>query len=621
MKKIFFIFLFMCVIFPSFAGAQETVYFEKMVITATRTEEPVESVASSVTVITAEEIEARQATTVLELLRSVKGFDVVQNGGIGKRTSVFVRGGNSGHILVMIDGVQVNSPTTGSYDFANLTVDNIDRIEIIRGPQSPLYGSDAMAGVINIIRKRGKGAPTLIITEEGGTFETYRNSFSAAGSTEKLSYSVSISRMETEGFSSASEKNGNTEDDGYENKSLSGKVGLKFSASLGIDLGISYSEARSDLDYYYDSGTYEMTPDALNYEMGTKAFTPYIKAVQKINNNWDHTIMASLDETSVTEKKDSTTTSEIDTTVKNINWQHNLYLAEETNTLTFGVEYEEQEGENGGEGNFKKYIHNKAFYLQDQASIFNERLNVSLGVRVDDHNIFGEETTSRITALYNLNSIGTKFKGSWGSAFKAPSLNDLYYNASWGIGNPELKPEKSTGYDIGFEQEISDLILISANYFENDFKNLIQWDWSIYPMTPENISKAETKGYEFGFNFKPVSSFYIDASCTLLDTEDKSTGNELARRANNKGAITVGWTPEKAGFNLTVNKIGKRWDNGGNTNKLRSYTKVDFAASFDITKNLTLFGRGENLLNEDYEEAKGYGTAGISYYGGLKASF
>lgn len=605
-------------IFPSVAAAQETVYLEKMVITATRTEERIESVASSVTVITAEEIEAKQVTTVLEVLRSVKGFDVVQNGGVGKRTSIFVRGGNSGHILVMIDGIQVNSPTTGSYDFANLTVDNIDRIEIIRGPQSTLYGSDAMAGVINIISKEGKGSLQWQISGEGGTYNTKKISLSASGSSEKTNYSFSASRFKTDGFSVAKDLD---EDDGYENTSFSGKVGLNFSESLDIDLGISYSEATSDLDYYYDSATFTTTPDALNYEMGTKTLTPYIKAVQRINNNWDHTIMASLDEASITEKKDSTTTSEIDTTVKNINWQHNLYLAKETNTLTFGVEYEEQAGENGGEGDFKKFIYNKAFYLQDQASMFTERLNVSLGVRVDDHSLFGEEMTSRITALYNLKLTGTKFKGSWGTAFKAPTLNDLYYNASWGIGNPDLKPEKSTGYDIGFEQKISDLILISADYFENDFKNLIQWDWSIFPMTPENISKAETKGYEFGFNFKPVKSFYIDASCTLLETEDKLTGNELARRANNKGAITVGWTPEKADFNLTVNKVGKRWDNGGNTTKLRSYTKVDFAASFDITKNLTLFGRGENLLNEDYEEAKGYGTAGISYYGGLKAKF
>lgn len=605
-------------IFPSAVVAQETVYLEKMVVTATRTMERAESVASSVTVITAEEIEAKQVTTVLEVLRSVKGFDVVQNGGVGKRTSIFVRGGNSGHILVMIDGVQVNSPTTGSYDFANLTVDNIDRIEIIRGPQSTLYGSDAMAGVINIISKEGKGSLQWQISGEGGTYNTKKFSLSASGSSEKTNYSFSASRFKTDGFSVAKDLD---EDDGYENTSFSGKVGLNFSESLDIDLGISYSESTSDLDYYYDSATFITTPDALNYEMRTKTLTPYIKAVQRINNDWDHTIMASLDEASIIEKKDSTTTSEIDTTVKNINWQHNLYLAKETNTLTFGVEYEEQAGENGGEGDFEKFIHNKAFYLQDQASMLTERLNVSLGVRVDDHSLFGEETTSRITALYNLKSTGTKFKGSWGTAFKAPTLNDLYYNASWGIGNPDLKPEKSTGYDIGFEQKISDLILISANYFENDFKNLIQWDWSIFPMTPENISKAETKGYEFGFNFKPVNSFYIDASCTLLDTEDKSTGNELARRANNKGTITVGWTPEKADFNLTVNKVGKRWDNGGNTNKLRSYTKVDFAASFDITKNLTLFGRGENLLNEDYEEAKGYGTAGISYYGGLKANF
>ena len=610
--------------------AIEKIELGSMVVTATRTVEHVENIASSVTVITSEDIEKKNAATVLEVLRDVEGLYVVQKGGPGRETSLFIRGGESDHTLVMIDGVKVNSPTAGGYDFADLTVDNIEKIEIIRGPQSTLYGADAMAGVVNIITRKGKGATAFTITEEGGTFETYRNSFSAMGSTEKLNYSASISHMKSEGFSVASEKNGNTEEDGYENKSLSGRLGYRFADNLNFDLSMRYSEAETELDAFgVDDPNYTSYIDFLTLSAGV---------TQTVSEMWDYSLTLSMVDNTLKNRDPDPfgVNSKIESKTDTALLQNNLHFLDDTNTLTIGAEYESQEANSdSGGGVFKEDLTNKAIFIQDQMSYLDEALNLSLGVRTDDSSEFDEETTYKVSASYLVRGSGTKIKGSWGTSYKVPTFNDLHwpyqeyaFTGSTTIfqGNPAIKPEEGRSYDIGLEQSLFDKkIKVEVTYFENEYSDLIDWNDTTVGLTttwmPTNVDDATINGWEFGLSLRPLESIRIKANCTVMDTEDEATGKELARRPKNKGTLSLGWTPGKADFNLVVNKVGDRWDNSSNTYKLESYTKVDLAASFDITKNLTIFGRGENLLNEDYEEARKYGTAGVSYYGGLKVNF
>jgi len=610
----------MIAFFPSLLLAGEQLLEEEeinigyIVITATRNEQEVEDVTSAVTVVTNKEIERKQPVSALEVLRGISGIDVVQTGGLGRKTSIFIRGGESDHTLVMIDGMQVNSPNSGSYNFGDLMSDNIERIEIIRGPQSTLYGSDALTGVINIITKKGTGPAEIILSAEGGSYETYKERASVSGGSEKVKYSFSASRVDSKGFSAASEKDGNSEKDGYGNTTVSGRAVINMTKKFDVDLSMRYTDADTDLDAGAGSGgddpyrKQEVMTRLGSVKLNHHALSWYSYFIK----------LAGTDE--ILKDIKSGGISEIKTRVEEVDWQNDFSIGD-INILTVGYEYEKKEGQYDS-AKIDHAVYNNAIYIQDQLFLFDEDLSLSAGMRRDDHSKFGDEVIYQAGISYKLAASNTRFMGNWGEGFKAPTLNDLYFNTGWAVGNPDLKPEKSTGYDIGIEQWFGKrTVRIGGSYFNNRFKNLIAWDWSVFPMTPKNVSRAETKGWEFGLDVKPHRTLLLSASCTVMDTEDEATGNELARRPKNKGSVSATWTPGSADFNLTINKVGRRWNDSDNIDKLKSYTKVDFAASFDLTKNLSIFGRGENLLNEDYEEVKGYGTAGISYYGGIKVKF
>jgi len=600
----------------SLITADEEIEVGYIVVTATRNEQEVEDVTSSVTVITGREIERKQPVSAVDVLRGIEGIHVVQSGGLGKSAGVIIRGGEAGHTLVMIDGMQVNSPTLGMFNFGDLMSDNIERIEIIRGPQSTLYGSDALTGVINIITKKGSGPAKLVVSVEGGSYETYKESAALSGGRENASYSLSVSRVDSKGFSTASEKNGNREKDGYGNTTLSGRTVINVTKKLNFDLALRYTDADTDLDSFGG--------DDPNYKQELISRLGSIKLNHQALNWYSYYIKYSATDDTLKYRDPDTAwnNSEIKTRVEEIDWQNDFYTGD-INVLTLGYEYEKEEGQNNVAG-FDNAIYNNALYLQEQLFIFNDRLTITAGARKDDHSMFDDQVTYRAGISFKVPLIETRLMANWGEGFKAPTLNDLFYQDPYGSrGNPDLKPEESTGYDIGFEQWLGEkTVRISTSYFFNDFENLIDWvEYAPWAYEPRNISSAETKGWEFGFDVKPHKSLLLSASCTILDTEDKATGNKLARRPENKGSFSINWTPGIADFNLSVEKVGKRWDDSDNTEKLKSYTKVDLATSFDVSKNLTIFGRGENLLNEDYEESSGYGTAGLSYYGGIKAKF
>ena len=617
MQKIIYLVTLLLLVIPSSAPGMEEVDVGVVVVSATKTEKDIDRVASSVTVITAKDIEKRQAITVVEMLRNVPGLDVVQSGGPGKGASIFIRGGNSGHTLVMIDGVQVNSPTLGSYDFSDLTTDNVDRIEVVRGAQSTLYGSDAMAGIINIITKKGKEVTKTDVSAEAGSFNTYRESASISGSNGKNRYSLSLSRIDTDGISAASEKNGNSEKDGYKNSSVSVRWGYRFNEKIDLDITSRYTDSENDLD--------AVGADDLNYTQESKALLTSARVSQIINDRWDHSVQISIVDENLKYKDPDTSwnNSEIDTTIKTADWQHNISLFDETNTLTFGYEYEKQVGQNSS-ASINHSVNNNAVYLQNQTSFYNDDLTLTAGVRNDKHSKFGDKTTYRLAASYLFVTSGTRIRGNWGKGFKAPTLNDLFYRDSWGSrGNPNLQPEESEGFDVGIEQPFSDVkVTLSATYFRTDYDNLIDWvEYASWTYEPQNVKKSGVKGWEFELKAKPAGKAYIKGTYTITKTEDKSTGKELARRPENKGYVSIGWQPEKTSIDLTVSYVGNRWSNSNNTKKLDAYTKADLAVSCNITSMITLFAHVDNLTDEEYEEIKGYGTAGRSYYGGLKATF
>lgn len=617
-------------------GEEKTVTLGEIVVTASRIEEPVKEVASSVTVITEREIENKKAKTVLEVVRSVPGLDVSQSGGPGQLADIYIRGTKSDHTLFMIDGVKMNDPMSPgrSYDLSTLTVDNIERIEIIRGPQSTLYGSNAIGGVINIVTKKGEGKPKFFASFEGGTYNTFREAAGLSGGTKWVNYSLGISRLDTQGFSTAHEKYGNTEKDGHKNTSFSARLGFTPAEYLDIDFIAKYIDAKTDLDQGGGRGK-----DDPNYVSDSRQlFLRTQGSLLLFNGRWEQKLGFSLSNHDRDYRDDKDAQHPYDSSrgfydgkMWKVDWQHNLYL-HKTNTLTMGVEYEEERGKSEyswdsewrpGESIFpEKSATTKGVYIQDKIALY-ESFFATLGIRVDDHSRFGSETTYRIAPAYLFKKTGTKIKATYGTGFKAPSLYQLYAPAAaWGpIGNENLKPEKSKGWDMGIEQYFfKDRLTLGATYFRNDFEDLIDFDSAKGHV---NIAKAMAEGVEMFASVRPIEDLAIGASYTYTDTEDKETGMRLVRRPRHKGSLNLNYRFfNKGNANLDLIYVGKRddWTPHPIRGEVGDYTLVNLAVSYDISKNIRVFGRIENLFDREYEDVWGYGTPRFSLFGGIKIS-
>jgi len=604
---------------------------KEVVVTATKLDSDVHTVGSSVTVISGKELENKQKSSLIEALRSVASLDVVQNGGT---TSVFIRGAESGHTLVLLDGIELNDPSSAnhSYDLSHMTVANIERVEIVRGPQSTLYGSDAMGGVINIITKQGKGKPTGSLSTEGGSFNTYNEKAGLSGGTDLLNYALGISRTDSDGISAASRKYGNHEDDGYENTTVSSRFGITPSANFQADAILRYIKAKNDLDNAGGSGG-----DDPNFTAETEQLFLRTQArLIMLDNLWEQKMGVSLGkiERDYQNKADAASANVRDTTYKGdslkFDWQHNLYLTD-ANTLTFGLETEKEQLDSddtrGGTGWSssssidKKETRTSGYYVQDQISLW-QCWNTTLGVRLDDHSRFGSQSTYRLASSYLVKPTGTRIKGSLGTGFKAPSLSQLYDPT---YGNRELEPEKSIGWDFGVEQRLYlDWLSLELTYFDNSFRNMISYD----PVTWQNINlrKTESHGVEVALGAKPTTEMSLRAGYTYTDTEDKSTGKDLLRRPKNKLFCDLDYRlMDKAHVYLGLISVGKRYDIDNswpaNTVTLKRYNLVNVALSYDVTEHFQLTARVDNLNDAHYEEVYGYGTTGRAGYAGVRMSF
>lgn len=625
--------------FGTTAGAEEKVTnLEEVVVTANRLETATREVGSSITVITAKEIEQRQQKFLLGVLRSVPSIDVVQNGGPGSTTSVFLRGANSEHTLVLLDGIELNDPSVpgGGYDFANLPTDNIERIEILRGPQSTLYGSRAMGGVINIITRRGLGKPAGFLSAQGGSFYTAAEKAGISGGTDRYNYSLGLSRFDTGGFSAAGKRYGNTENDGYQNTSMNTRLGITPTGNLSVDFIFNFLKTRADLDNSGGAGG-----DDPNYIQKSEQISFRSQAdLALFENRWEQRLGVSFNDLSrdVNNGTDAAHPSDLSRASYHgqsvtVDWQHTLHL-HETNSLTLGVERKEENAKSDyySESAWGPYsspwdehsAHTTGYYLQDQVRLWDAWFT-TMGVRLDDHSRFGSKATCRFTSAYTVKQTNTTVKGSYGTAFKAPSLYQLFEPT---YGDVNLRPEKNAGWDLGVEQSLpGSRLTMGATYFHNDFDDLINFDSTLSKY--RNIGRAMTQGVELAASLRPIEELTLRAGYTYTETEDKETGLELLRRPRNKVSFDGNYRFLKnANVNLGLVYVGTRFDNlydpttyTSTRVKTGEYLLVNLAATYDIAKNLQIFGRVDNLFDRTYEEVTGYGTAGISAYGGVKVSF
>lgn len=593
----------------------------EVIVTATKTEQYQAQAGSSSTVITARDIEKKGKTTIQEILRNIPGVSVMQNGPYGGSAALYLRGSEIGHTLVLVDGVEVRDPMQmygGFFDFAHLSVDNIERIEVIRGPQSTLYGSDAIGGVINIITRGGQGKPKFEISSGGGSHNTFRESAGINGSAEKTDYSFSLSRMDSDGISKARD---GVEKDSYLNSTLSSKIGYKLSDNSRLSLVTRFTDAQASLD----DGAYDDDPNSTAW---WKDFNGKISFSQAINSCWDHNLAFSYHNVLrkyLDEKDNIDTTEDIQSWYKaenkKIDWQHNFSLAD-WDILTGGFEYEEERGESYYRSRAavtkfdRRKLDSQGYYLQNQFKFW-EKLFITGGLRIDDYDLFGRENNYKLSGSYLVPLIETRLKANYGTGFKAPSLYQRYSD----YGDPNLSPEKNRGYDFGIERGFfNNVFSLKAAYFYNDFENLIAYNSSTSKY--ENINKARTKGSELEFSFKAAEKLEIGANYTYTKARDRVTGRDLVKRPKNQAGFDINWSySQKGSINLETSYVGHRWDDTANIRKIKPYFKVDIATYYNLTANIQIFGRIENLFDRVYEEARGYSCQDRSFYSGCKVKF
>ncbi len=604
------ILVFILILFISSAAFADSKH--PLALTITRIPTPEQMLGSSVTVITAEQIARKQQHQVLDVLRDVPGVDVTRSGGVGQSTRIFMRGTETNHVLVMVDGVEVNDASSpdDAFDFAHLTTDNVGRIEVLRGPQGTLYGSEAIGGVINIITKKGEGAPRFFGSAEGGSYRTGKMNVGSAGSFNRVHYSVDAGHSNTAGFSAVSKRFGAHEDDSDDNTTFSTKLGADMTENFSTSVTARYSHSNTQYD------DFAPLQDAANYGISDEFSVRGAGNLSLLDGKWKQEFGVSYMDN---ERKnaDSFPRSSDGSRTK-FDWLHTLQLMQ-NNTLMAGVETEQEKFHSRDDfSRAKADIRNNAVFVQDQFGLW-DRLFTSVGARLDDHDTFGRQTTWRVAPAYLIRETGTKLKASYGTGFKAPSLFDLFDSF---FGNRNLKPEKSRGFDAGFEQNIwNDRVRFGATYFQNNLRDLIDSD----PVTFQsiNIGKARTRGVESFVSITPVEALDIALTHTFTDAEDKQTKLALLRRPHNKAMLDVEYhfTPAVRG-GVNVLYVGNRQDSlfPGRV-PLSSYTTLGVTGDWKLNDDITLYGRIDNLLNRRYEEIYGYATPGVSAYVGIRTGF
>lgn len=588
---------------------------DEIVVTATRTPTRIDRVGSSISVVTAADIARSQQSQVLDVLKRVPGISISRNGGVGATSNVRIRGSETSMVKVLVDGVEMNDSSSASrdFDFNALLSDDIERIEVLRGPQSALYGNDAMAGVINIITRRGDGPLTVRGLVEAGAYDTFRQNLSLSGRSGDIDYSLSGSNYKTDGFSRVG---AGDEKDGSEMRSVRGRLGWRASEALRFDLSAGWDWLDTDFDpstssdgpAFQEKETLFGHAGAFFTALDGRLETTLSVGASRTDRDFDEPkgwyrySTFDSDQLSV-DLMSSLKLRRADVATVGLAWDREK--AETTTTSSRGVTTPGVDADVETWGVFGQYL-----------AALTEELSVTLGARHDHNDQFGGDTTWRATAAYALSPVGTTLRASYGTARRAPSLYQLFDPT---YGNRRLETEKSWGADAGVEQTLFDgKVTAGVSVFRNSYRNLIAFTSSYV-----NIGRARTQGVETTLAVQPVSWLSLDANYTLLDTENRDNGRDLPRRPRhsfNLGAdVTV---TDAVTLGADLRHVTSQLDRASATSpRVDGYTVVNLLGRWELTDSLSLFGRVENLFDEDYQEVLNYNTPGRSAYIGIQAAF
>ena len=623
------------------AQNEEVIQTEEVVVSATKTPVPVSQVTSAVEVITAQDMKKQNIRTVADALRLAQGVAAFQSGGPGTEINARIRGGSSSQTLVLIDGAIVNSGTLGSYDFANLTTDNIERVEILRGAQSMLWGSDAMGGVINVVTKRGQGPLSTTAFLEYGSFASLREGGTVSGKTGIVDYSLSLSRWDTSSFSAVNYRRGATERDSFRNWQGSGRIGVDLPHDGRLDFNMRWMNS----DVQLDSVSATFPADVYGSKIRSQQYVFSGSYEQPITSWWSQKLtLARSQEASLflpgTLQRDLATgffstpfgvPNETRVLANRLEWQHNFQITKLL-LLSAGYQFREQQGENDT-GLINRVLSSHAGFAQAQFNLW-DRVFATAGIRHDSYNVFGDATTYRLTGGYYHKETDTKLRASYATGFRAPSMNELYFP---NFGNPNLGPEKNQSMDVGIDQYfLSKQLKLTGGFFWNHYRNLIitTFDpafcapFSTFGFCPQQLGDAATKGWEAGLSYTYSSDrqflkgVVLQAQYTNTLTRDLEAHTRLPRWPTDQWSASVSYQPiEPLWITVIGRYVGSRFNTTGEQQNLRAFDVWSLAVTYDVTKRMQAYLRAENLFNEKYEEIASAGTPIRSIFGGVRVSF
>lgn len=643
------------------APAESATELDPISVLGNRVEGPSAAVGSAVSSISGEELEQRQVRVVSDVLRELPGVAVNRTGPVGALTQLRIRGSEGNQTLVIVDGIRMNDPgTSAEFDFANLLNLEVERVDVLRGPQSALYGSDAIGGVVNIVTRKGEPGPTRLRANiEGGSFNTVTGTASVSGGTEAYDYLFAGQGFSTRGVSTAKRfgafaPTGSLDRDGYKSGTGLAKVSVRPTENLEFSGVARYTEIDADRDGFgaaSDGYPFAASVDNRDYEKGKQFFGRAQAKATLLDGAWDHVLGMSY----TSQDRRSFDGADLKTyaslgEMTRFDYQTNVRfqtegLAPASHVLTFGADHTRDAVRSftafpfpaDAPNPLRKHIDNAGLVGQYQIGVF-EKLFVTGSIRQDFNDRFDEATTYRLASAYTFDRTRTKIRASWGTGVKNPTTFELFGFSGNFIPNGDLKPERGEGWDVGFDQPIwADRIVFDATYFQQRVRDLISSETVADPTDPTGFvnrpinltGTSKIDGVELGLTFKPIDGLSVRSAYTFTDGED-ATGATLVRRPRHIANFNANYAFLEARANVNVGVVynGRQRDFAydaatfaRSSVPLKAYTLVNLAASYKVHQNAEVYGRIENLFDKKYEEVLTYSTPGRAAYGGMKVSF
>ena len=588
-------------LFTSIATANENIKIDNVIVTASRVNESLNTTLHDVSIINREQIERAGQSTLVEILQMQPGVEITNNGGAGKAAGIFMRGTNSGHVLVLVDGVRLNSATAGTTTFENLPVALIDKIEILRGPATSLYGQDAVGGVIQIFTKKGNGKPQFYANVGYGSYNTKTAEAGVHGAIGDTQFAIGVSSLDTDGFSSYKTNDINFNDnDSYRNLSETGSLSHKITNGHELGLQFLHSKGKTRFDNRFNifafdpafSDNAEMTQHS--YSIYSKnQITPDWLSTLKIGEGYDEQVTFAAPSFFTPQSRSVYRTKQ-----HQWSWQNDIELPLGAITLAYDRLEERVKSTSTFDNNARN---NDGYYLGYLVGLNNHTIQANY--RSDHNTSFGTNDTHGLAYGYRFND-NWRAKASYGTAFKAPTFNDLYtpftdFGGGFSYqGNPNLKPETSRNKELSLSYS-HDATEVSATYYHNVIRNLILGSQGIAADTATNLGSATIEGLTLAGS-QLLGNWQLGGSIDVQSPRNNDTDNQLIRRAKQHASVNLNYSLGAWRWGVESITSSKRYNDPANQLSIAGFTTFNLTTDYQINQDWKLQARLNNVFDKDY---------------------